>query len=184
MQCSQCQHANRDAARFCAACASPFGATCAACGNQHPSGATFCDHCATPRIVDATDLHRYQSIQQEIGAERRFHTLLPAIILLLQRDRRVTYRTLKWTFGIDETFLEDVRQELTFTQLAHDEQGQGLVWTGETPPAVQPRAQARRQPTLADPTVVATLREQYEEQEVFADRRRPRPCRTSRIRGW
>ena len=27
MQCGQCQHVNRDAARFCAACASPLGPT-------------------------------------------------------------------------------------------------------------------------------------------------------------
>ncbi len=154
MPCAQCQHANRDAARFCAACASPLGATCASCGNQNPSGATFCDTCATPLIVDATAWNRAQARQQELWAERRFHTLLPAIICLLQRDRRVTYRTLKWIFGIDETFLEDVRKELTFTQCAHDEQGVGFVWTGEAHPAVQPRAHASRQQTLADTPAV------------------------------
>jgi class 3 adenylate cyclase len=71
-------------------------------------------------------------------AEVRFHTLLPAVIGLLRGERRVTYRTLQYVFGVDDALLEEIRQELTFRQLARDELGEGLVWTGEVQAAVQP----------------------------------------------
>lgn len=70
--------------------------------------------------------------------ETHFHRLLAAIILLLQRERRVTYRTLKWTFGIDDACLQDVQEELSFKQLARDADGKGLVWTGEVQAPVPP----------------------------------------------
>lgn len=48
MQCPQCQHTNREGAKFCAGCGSPLAVTCASCGNQNPPGAAFCDNCGTP----------------------------------------------------------------------------------------------------------------------------------------
>src|SRR5262245_20571759 len=45
-------------------------------------------------------------------AERRFHTLLPAVMGLLQSQRRVTYRTLTYVFSIDKTLLEELQEEL------------------------------------------------------------------------
>jgi class 3 adenylate cyclase len=53
---------------------------------------------------------------------------------LLQREQRVTYRTLRYVFGVDEACLHAVRDELCFRQLAREEGGQGLVWTGEDAP--------------------------------------------------
>ena len=38
-------------------------------------------------------------VQRGTEAEMRFHALLPAVIGLLQSQRRVTYRTLKYIFG-------------------------------------------------------------------------------------
>src|SRR5262245_62899092 len=52
--------------------------------------------------------------QRVADAERRFHTLLPAVIGLLQSQGRVTYRTLTYVFSIDTTLLEEIREELTF----------------------------------------------------------------------
>src|SRR5437867_9491511 len=70
-------------------------------------------------------------------AERQLHTVLLAVMALLQREQRVTYRTLRYVFGVDEACLHAVRDELRFRQLAREEDGQGLVWTGaDTPPAV------------------------------------------------
>src|SRR5262245_49655869 len=70
-------------------------------------------------------------------AERQFHTMLLAVMGLLQREQRVTYRTLQYVFGVDESCLYAVRDELCFRQLAREEGGQGLVWTGEdAPPAI------------------------------------------------
>jgi len=45
---------------------------------------------------------------------------------LLQREGRVSYRTLTQLFGFDVACLDHVRQELVFKQLARDVQGEGL----------------------------------------------------------
>src|SRR5215471_4296193 len=69
--------------------------------------------------------------------ERQFHTVLLAVMALLQREQRVTYRTLRYVFGVDEACLHAVRDELRFRQLTRDEGGEGLVGTGaDAPPAV------------------------------------------------
>jgi class 3 adenylate cyclase/predicted ATPase len=49
---------------------------------------------------------------------------------LLQREGRVSYRTLTQLFGLDEASLDHVRQELIFKQLARDAHGEGLEWAG------------------------------------------------------
>jgi len=49
---------------------------------------------------------------------------------LLQREGRVSYRTLTQLFGLDEASLDHVRQELIFKQLARDVHGDGLEWAG------------------------------------------------------
>jgi class 3 adenylate cyclase/predicted ATPase len=156
MQCAQCQQTNRDAARFCAACASPFGPTCVACGTQNPSGASFCDHCATPLTVDTTTAHPPPPGRPGGWAGVRLQALLPMVIGLLQSDRRVTYRALTDVLGFDQALLVKIREELTFRQLARDEDGKGLVWTGEVQPAASPTVAMPRQPARPDaPTVRA-----------------------------
>ena len=83
--------------------------------------------------------------RQKAEAERQLHTVLLAVTALLQREKRVTYRTLHYVFGVDEACLHAVRDELCFRQLAREEGGQGLVWTGgrrrrrPTPPPRAPR---------------------------------------------
>jgi class 3 adenylate cyclase len=62
-----------------------------------------------------------------------FEELLDQAIDLLQRRRRLTYRTLKRQFGLDDAVLEDLKEELIYGQrLALDEEERVLVWTGES----------------------------------------------------
>jgi class 3 adenylate cyclase/predicted ATPase len=72
--------------------------------------------------------------RQQAEGERQFHTVLRAVTALLQRERRVTYRTLRYLFDVDDACLHAVRDELRFCRLAREEGGQGLVWTGEDAP--------------------------------------------------
>src|SRR5215468_2328064 len=75
--------------------------------------------------------------------ERQLHAVLRAVTALLQREQRVTYRTLRYLFGVDEACLHAVRDELRFCQLAREEGGQGLVWMGaDLPPVVSAPAPA------------------------------------------
>jgi class 3 adenylate cyclase/predicted ATPase len=81
---------------------------------------------ASPAVAPATS--------PPTEAERQLHAVLLGVMALLQREQRVTYRTLRAVFGVDEVCLHAVRDELCFRQLAREEGGQGLVWTGIAPP--------------------------------------------------
>jgi len=56
---------------------------------------------------------------------------------LLQREGRVSYRSLRQLFGFDEACLDHVRQELIFKQIARDAHGEGLERTGSLPRVAQ-----------------------------------------------
>src|SRR5262245_28060125 len=86
--------------------------------------------------------------------ESRFHALLPEVRTLLQRDRRVTYRRLTAIFSLDQRLLEDVRRELLFQQVARDEQGEGLVWTGEARPLPSTTVDTWANGPIAAPAVI------------------------------
>jgi class 3 adenylate cyclase/predicted ATPase len=61
-----------------------------------------------------------------------FYEVLEQVIALLQRHGRVTYRALKRHFDLDDDYLDDLKAELIEArQLAVDEAGKVLVWTGE-----------------------------------------------------
>ncbi|SRR6266404_3173341 len=61
---------------------------------------------------------------------------------LVQREKRLSYRVLKWRPGVDDDELEDLQEDLIYAkQLVVDEEGRVLVWTGDAmaaPPAVPP----------------------------------------------
>jgi predicted ATPase/class 3 adenylate cyclase len=60
-----------------------------------------------------------------------FDETLARVLLLLQQERRVSYRALKRRFGLDDEDLKDLKDEIIEAkQLAIDENGKVLVWTG------------------------------------------------------
>src|SRR5882762_5518234 len=73
-----------------------------------------------------------------------FDEVLAQVRELLQREGRVSYRALKRRFGLDEAYLEDLKEEIIAAkQLAIDEGGRVLVWTGTSaPPPVREREPA------------------------------------------
>jgi TOMM system kinase/cyclase fusion protein len=79
-----------------------------------------------------------------------FYDVLERVLELLQRHKRVTYRALQRQFDLDAAYLEDLKAEIIEArQLAVDEEGKVLVWTGPTDaPAVSalPLPQAVPQP--------------------------------------
>jgi class 3 adenylate cyclase/ABC-type thiamine transport system ATPase subunit len=61
-----------------------------------------------------------------------FVAIVDQVIDLLRQRGRVTYRTLKRQFRLDDEVLEDLKEELLYGQrLAVDEDGRVLVWIGE-----------------------------------------------------
>ena len=60
-----------------------------------------------------------------------FYDVVEQVLALLQRHKRVTYRALQRQFNLDEAYLEDLKAEIIEArQLAVDEGGRVLVWTG------------------------------------------------------
>ncbi len=61
-----------------------------------------------------------------------FDEILGQAIEMLQRHGRLTYRTLKRQFALDDEALEDLTYELIKGQrLAVDEEGEVLVWVDD-----------------------------------------------------
>jgi hypothetical protein len=60
-----------------------------------------------------------------------FYDVVGQVLKLLQRQGRVSYRALKRQFHIDDDYLGDLKAEIIEAQqLAVDEDGRILVWTG------------------------------------------------------
>jgi class 3 adenylate cyclase len=119
-----------------------------------------------------------------------FYTVLDHVIALLRSRGRVSYRALKRQFDLDDAYLEDLKAEIIEVhQLAVDQAGTMLVWTGDEgvrpapPPRIpkapwpEPRTEPRpaeaerRQLTvlfcdLVDSTVLASQLDPEEYREV------------------
>src|SRR5215813_2887166 len=60
-----------------------------------------------------------------------FDEILEQVIILLKRQGRVSYPALKIRFSLDDEYLEALKAEIIEAQqLARDENGRVLVWTG------------------------------------------------------
>jgi class 3 adenylate cyclase/tetratricopeptide (TPR) repeat protein len=87
-----------------------------------------------------------------------FDEILAQVLDLLQREQRLSYRALKVRFALDDDHLEALKDEIIEAkQLAVDEKGRVLVWTGAPasapPPAATPTP--TRVPVAAIPTHLA-----------------------------
>jgi class 3 adenylate cyclase/predicted ATPase len=61
-----------------------------------------------------------------------FYDILDQVIDLLKQRGRASYRALKRQFALDDAYLEDLKVEIIkVQQLAVDQDGEMLVWTGE-----------------------------------------------------
>jgi class 3 adenylate cyclase len=61
-----------------------------------------------------------------------FDEILEQVIALLKRQGRVSYRALKMRFDLDDEYLDVLKEELLYVHPVRDDEGRGLVWTGDT----------------------------------------------------
>ena len=59
-----------------------------------------------------------------------FYAILDQVIALLQQRGRASYRALKVQFHLDDEALDALKEELLYAHAVVDDQGRGLVWTG------------------------------------------------------
>src|SRR6266478_3732944 len=70
-----------------------------------------------------------------------FYTLLDHVVDLLRQRQRVTYRALQRQFQLDDAALQDLRDELLYAHpQVRDDDGRGLLWTGDAGSTAPPRA--------------------------------------------
>ena len=83
-----------------------------------------------------------------------FDEILEQVIALLKRQGRVSYPALKIRFNLDDEYLDVLKEELLYVHPVRDDEGRGLIWTGDT---ASGQAVA---PQLAQPTPQPAVQEQ------------------------
>jgi class 3 adenylate cyclase/tetratricopeptide (TPR) repeat protein len=82
-----------------------------------------------------------------------YDELVAKVIELLQREKRVPYRSLKRRFDLDDDYIEDLKIEIIEAkQLAIDENDRILVWigeAGEVPEPISPSVQDQKPPPIS-----------------------------------
>jgi hypothetical protein len=103
-----------------------------------------------------------------------FEEIVDQALPMLQRRRRVGYRILKRQFQLDDEALEDLKAELIeVQQLAVDQDGTMLVWTGEPGNASPLAPQTTRAPLAA--LVSTSLTPVRMEADLIGRCAKPRP---------
>ena len=65
-----------------------------------------------------------------------FKEVMDQVMTWLQQDQRISYRALKRLFSLDDDYLDDLKMELIeVKQVARDQDGKVLAWTGKAVPA-------------------------------------------------
>src|SRR5215471_11641842 len=80
-----------------------------------------------------------------------FDEILDQVITLLKRQGRVSYPALKIRFRLDDEYLEALKAELLYVHPVRDDDGRGLIWTGDTASGqavAAPPAQPTPQPVV------------------------------------
>src|SRR5262249_36592695 len=111
-----------------------------------------------------------------------FYSVLDQVLELLRQRGRVTYNALKRQFGLDDAYLQDLKDEIIAAQhVAMDAARNGRVWTGPpapppapgpTPPATTPGPLAYTPPYLAEKILTTRSALEGERKQVtvlFAD---------------
>jgi hypothetical protein len=88
------------------------------------------------------------------GEAMTFDEILEQALEMLQRHGRVSYRALKVQFQLDDDLLDLLRDKIVEVhQLARDQEGKMLVWTGDTAAEVWahslPRSGRQSEPTAS-----------------------------------
>src|SRR6266436_5799592 len=82
-----------------------------------------------------------------------YDELVAKVIELLQREKRIPYRSLKRRFDVDDDYIEDLKIDLIEAKrLAIDENDRILVWVGEQASPSPTRPSLTPEPAASSPT--------------------------------
>src|SRR5262245_59910823 len=95
----------------------------------------LCCHTWSPSKSSGKIGHRRrvpEAIQTRGGVVVTFEEVLTQTVAMLQRLGRVSYRTLKRQFDLDDAYLEDLKDAILYTHpTVIDDVGRGLIWPSE-----------------------------------------------------
>ena len=78
-----------------------------------------------------------------------YDALVAKVIELLQREKRVPYRSLKRRFDVDDDYIADLKIDLIEAKrLAIDENDRILVWIGDAQEVAAPSAHTAQPPAV------------------------------------
>src|SRR5262249_60713580 len=101
-----------------------------------------------------------------------YDELVAKVIELLQREKRVPYRSLKRRFDLDDDYIDDLKIDLIEAKrLAVDEHDRILVWVGE---------QASPPPSLSPDSVAASATDQARDPMSYTPKHLAEKILTSR----
>src|SRR5262245_46092563 len=118
------------------------------------------------------------------GSPMTFDDVLTQVLALLKRQGRVSYSALKRRFDLNDDYLNDLKDELLYVHPVRDDEGRGLVWTGNVegttetpspPPQSIPSTPTHATPSVEPASSVVTSRTPTPEAErrqltvVFCD---------------
>jgi hypothetical protein len=85
-----------------------------------------------------------------------YEALLAQVLVLLQQEQRLSYRVLKLRLQLDDETLEALKEDLIYAkQLAVDDAGRVLVWTGGVVTGPEPALPASPAEHPAGPATAA-----------------------------
>lgn len=86
-----------------------------------------------------------------------FDDILEQVITLLKRQGRVSYPALKIRFSLDDDYLEALKAEILYVHPVVDDEGKGLIWTGEAETKPESTSSQTAQPEITQqPAAQAT----------------------------
>ena len=72
-----------------------------------------------------------------------FFELVDQVVILLRQRRRLTYRALRRQFDLDDEALNELKEEVLYSESrVVDDEGAGLIWTGDAEKIQIPAARA------------------------------------------
>jgi hypothetical protein len=84
-----------------------------------------------------------------------FYEVVDQVVKLLQQRGRLTYRSLKVQFKLDDETCEALKDELLFSHPVVDHDGRGVVWIGASEAKLEPVSASLSAQTSQPPTAEA-----------------------------
>ena len=61
-----------------------------------------------------------------------FYELVDQVVILIRQRRRLTYRSFRRQFDLDDEALKELKEEVLYSEpRVVDDEGAGLMWTGD-----------------------------------------------------